>query len=127
MRKQIAAANWKMNLTYQQGSTLLQTIVSADISLKENQAAVFAVPFPYLEMAIDTVQHKKNYSISAQNCSDKKSGAYTGEVSVEMLKSMEVNYCLVGHSERREYFADSNRLLADKVNIYLAKTITPIF
>jgi triosephosphate isomerase len=127
MRKQIAAANWKMNLTYPQGSTLLQTMVSADISLKENHTAVFAVPFPYLEMAVDTVQHKKNYSISAQNCSDKKSGAYTGEVSAEMLKSMEVNYCLVGHSERREYFGESNRLLADKVNICLANAITPIF
>ena len=54
MRKQIAAANWKMNLTYQQATSLLQTIISADISLKENHAAVFAVPFPYLEMAIDT-------------------------------------------------------------------------
>ncbi len=61
MRKQIAAANWKMNLTYQQATALLQTIISTDISLKENQSAVFAVPFPYLEMAIDTVQHKKEF------------------------------------------------------------------
>jgi triosephosphate isomerase (TIM) len=127
MRKQIAAANWKMNLTSQQGATLLQTIVSADISLNENQAAVFAVPFPYLEMAVDTVQHKKNFSIAAQNCSDKKSGAYTGEVSAEMLKSIDISYCLVGHSERREYFAETNALLAAKVNICLANEITPLF
>jgi triosephosphate isomerase (TIM) len=127
MRKQIAAANWKMNLTYEQGVALLQTLVSADISLKENHAAVFAVPFPYLEMAIDTVQHKKNYSISAQNCSDKKAGAYTGEVSTEMLKSIHVDYCLVGHSERREYFGESNLMLADKLNHCLANGITPIF
>ncbi|HEY4935509.1 MAG TPA: triose-phosphate isomerase [Puia sp.] len=127
MRKQIAAANWKMNLTYQQGATLLQTMVSAEISLKENHVAVFAVPFPYLEMAIDTVQHKKNYFIAAQNCSDKKSGAYTGEVSAEMLKSLELNYCLVGHSERREYFGESNHVLAGKVNLCLANGITPVF
>jgi triosephosphate isomerase len=127
MRKQIAAANWKMNLTYQQGAALLQTMVSAEISLKENHIAVFAVPFPYLEMAIDTVQHKKNYFIAAQNCSDKKSGAYTGEVSAEMLKSLELDYCIVGHSERREYFGESNHVLAEKVNLCLANGITPIF
>jgi triosephosphate isomerase (TIM) len=127
MRKQIAAANWKMNLTYQQGAALLQTIVTADITLNENQAAVFAVPFPYLEMAVDTVQHKKNFSIAAQNCSDKKSGAYTGEVSAEMLKSINLPYCLVGHSERREYFGESNQLLSAKLNICLANEITPIF
>jgi triosephosphate isomerase (TIM) len=127
MRKQIAAANWKMNLTYQQGTALLQTLVSTDISLKENHLAIFAIPFPYLEMAFDTIQHKKNYFISAQNCSNKKSGAYTGEVSAEMLKSMQIPYCLVGHSERREYFAESNELLAEKINICLVNGITPIF
>jgi triosephosphate isomerase len=127
MRKQIAAANWKMNLTYQQGAALLQTMVSAEIFLKENHIAVFAVPFPYLEMAIDTVQHKKNYFIAAQNCSDKKSGAYTGEVSAEMLKSLELDYCIVGHSERREYFGESNQILAEKVNLCLTNGITPIF
>ncbi|MDP9040757.1 MAG: triose-phosphate isomerase, partial [Bacteroidota bacterium] len=88
MRNQIAAANWKMNLTRQQASDLLQTLVSSDISLNEHQTAVFAVPFPYLAMAIDFVRHKNNYFIAAQNCSNKKSGAYTGEVSAEMLKSL---------------------------------------
>ncbi len=127
MRKQIAAANWKMNLTYQQGTALLKELVTADISLKEHHSAVFSVPFPYLEMAIDTVQHKNNYFISAQNCSDKKSGAYTGEVSAEMLKSIGLTYCLVGHSERREYFGESNLMLADKLNLCLANGITPIF
>jgi triosephosphate isomerase (TIM) len=127
MRKQIAAANWKMNLTAQQGAALLQAIVTADINLKEEQFAVFAVPFPYLEMAVDTVQHKKNFLVAAQNCSDKKSGAYTGEVSAEMLKSIGLPYCLVGHSERREYFGETNELLAVKVNICLTHEITPLF
>jgi triosephosphate isomerase len=127
MRKQIAAANWKMNLTYQQGDTLLQTIMSADIPLKENHCAVFAVPFPYLKLANDGIHHKSNYFISAQNCSDKKSGAYTGEVSAEMLRSVNIHFCLIGHSERREYFGESNLMLADKVNICLTNEITPIF
>jgi len=127
MRRQIAAANWKMNLTAQQGAALLQTIVTTPISLQENQFAVFAVPFPYLEMATDTIQHKKNFAVSAQNCSNKKSGAYTGEVSAEMLKSIEVAYCLVGHSERREYFAESNQVLAEKLDLCLSNGITPIF
>lgn len=127
MRKQIAAANWKMNLTYQQGTTLLQTITAADISLSDNHYGLFAVPFPYLEMAHDTLDHKKNFKIAAQNCSNKKSGAYTGEVSAEMLKSIDVNYCLVGHSERREYFGESNALLAEKINICLTYGITPLF
>jgi triosephosphate isomerase len=127
MRKQIAAANWKMNLTRQQGTTLLDALLSVDISWKENHVAVLAVPFPYLEMAFETVRHKKNYFIAAQNCSDKKAGAYTGEVSAEMLKSVNVHYCLVGHSERREYFGESNLMLADKLNMNLANGITSIF
>jgi triosephosphate isomerase len=127
MRKQIAAANWKMNLTYQQGTTLLKTLMEAGIKLKENQIALFAVPFPYLEMAVHAIQNKNNYFIAAQNCSDKKSGAYTGEVSAEMLKSLNIKYCLVGHSERREYFAETNKILSDKINMCLAYDITPVF
>jgi triosephosphate isomerase (TIM) len=127
MRRQIAAANWKMNLTSQQGAVLLQTLSGAEISLKEYQLVVFAVPFPYLEMAIDTVHHKKNFAVAAQNCSNKKSGAYTGEVSAEMLKSIDVPYCLVGHSERREYFNESNQMLAEKIDCCLANGMTPIF
>ena len=127
MRRQIAAANWKMNLTSQQGSVLLQTLVTADLSLKEHQLAVFAVPFPYLEMAVDTVQHKKHFVVAAQNCSNKKSGAYTGEVSTEMLKSIEVSFCLIGHSERREYFNENNQFLAEKLDRCLENGITPIF
>ena len=127
MRKQIAAANWKMNLTSQQGSVLLHRLVEADISLKETQEAVFAVPFPYLEMAMNIVQHKKNFGIAAQNCSNRKSGAYTGEVSAEMLKSIHVPYCLVGHSERREYFGETNQVLAEKIDLCLTFNLTPIF
>jgi len=127
MRKQIAAANWKMNLTYEQGEALLKEITSAGIQLQSNQQAIFAVPFPYLAMAKTAVTGQSNFAIAAQNCSDKKSGAYTGEVSAEMLQSMGISYCVIGHSERREYFLESSKVLADKVNICLQYNITPIF
>jgi triosephosphate isomerase len=127
MRKQIAAANWKMNLTYQQGEKLLDEILQEKIQLEHNQQVIFAVPFPYLIMAKSEVSNENGYSIAAQNCSDKKSGAYTGEVSAEMLQSIGIQYCVVGHSERREYFLENNKVLAEKVNICLQHEITPIF
>src|SRR5262245_33805036 len=119
MRKQIAAANWKMNLTFKEGETLLNDILSAKIELASHQHAIFAVPFPYLLMSDGIVKRTGNYDIAAQNCNDKKSGAYTGEVSVEMLQSIGIKYCVLGHSERREYYFETNKLLADKVNICL--------
>jgi len=127
MRKQIAAANWKMNLTYQQGEKLLDEILETNITLEEHQKVIFAVPFPYIIMAMSEVADERGYSIAAQNCSDKKNGAYTGEVSAEMLQSIGVKYCIVGHSERREYFLENNKILAEKVNVCLLHEITPIF
>jgi len=127
MRKQIAAANWKMNLTYRQGEQLLDDILNAKISLKDQQLVVFAVPFPYLIMVNSEIADAKNYFVAAQNCYTKKSGAYTGEVSAEMLQSIGIKFCVLGHSERREYFAESNQMLAEKINICLAYDIAPIF
>lgn len=127
MRRKIAAANWKMNLTYQQAEKLLSEILSSGISLAPHQQVIFAVPFPYLIMAKSEVADERGYAVAAQNCSDKKSGAYTGEVSAEMLNSIGVKYCVIGHSERREYFGETNKMLADKVNICLQHDITPIF
>jgi len=127
MRKQIAAANWKMNLTYQQGEKLLNEIFEAKIDLSQHQQVIFAVPFPYLIMANSEVSDGEGYDVAAQNCNDKKSGAYTGEVSAEMLQSISIKYCIIGHSERREYHFETNKILADKVNICLQHGITPIF
>lgn len=127
MRKQIAAANWKMNTSFEQGQKLLDDILAENISITDNRSVLFAVPFPYLLMANDKVKGKKGYAIAAQNCYHKKSGAYTGEVSVEMLQSIGIGYCLVGHSERREYFGESNGILAEKVNLCLEAGITPVF
>lgn len=127
MRKQIAAANWKMNSTYQDGEKLLADILENKITLGPTQLTIFAVPYPYLIMANSRVAHEKNYFIAAQNCYHKKSGAFTGEVSTSMLQSIGIKYCVVGHSERREYFKETNRELAEKVNLCLESGITPIF
>ena len=127
MRKQIAAANWKMNMTYQQGEKLIDEILNAKIELGNDQQVIFAVPFPYLIMASSEVAEEKGYAVASQNCSDKKNGAYTGEVSAEMLNSIGVKYCIVGHSERREYFLETNNALAEKLNLCFAHRITPIF
>lgn len=127
MRKQIAAANWKMNLTVQQGEQLINDLLSKPHELKENQLAIFAVPAPYLMMAQEKLGNKKRVAVAAQNCYSKKSGAYTGEISVEMLNSIDVKYVVLGHSERREYFNESNQFLAEKIDICLSHQITPIF
>jgi triosephosphate isomerase (TIM) len=127
MRKQIAAANWKMNLTYQQGEKLLNEILNAHIDLHDDQQVIFAVPFPYLIMCKSEVAEERGYDVAAQNCNEKQSGAYTGEVSAEMLHSVGVKYCIVGHSERREYYGETNELLAKKLTACLDQYITPIF
>jgi triosephosphate isomerase (TIM) len=127
MRKQIAAANWKMNLTYPQAENLLTDVLNANIELKEDQQAVFAVPSPYLIMTNAVLATKENYFAAAQNCYNKKSGAFTGEISVEMLHSLNIEYCVIGHSERREYFGENNKMLAEKIDLCLEYDITPIF
>lgn len=127
MRKQVAAANWKMNLTYQQAEQLITDIINTPHTLAAHQLAVFAVPFPYLKMVADKVNGKTGAGVAAQNCYTQKAGAYTGETSVEMLQSVGATYVVLGHSERREYFNESNQMLAEKVNIVLSYGLTPIF
>lgn len=125
MRKQIAAANWKMNKTLQEGQQLLHDIVSKMPSLTNSQHVIFALPYPYLGILKSKVPVQSG-QLAAQNCHHASSGAYTGEVSVSMLKSLEIPYCIVGHSERREYFHETNAQLAEKINLCLSVGITPI-
>jgi len=127
MRKQIAAANWKMNLNYEQALTLSQTVISGLPSLKNHQQVIFGVPFPYLLPIVDLAKQSEHVSVAAQNCSDKSSGAFTGETSVEMLTSIGVTHVIVGHSERREYFQESNAMIAEKINLLLQSNLIPIF
>lgn len=127
MRKQIATANWKMNLTFQQGEKLLDDILGAEIKLSDHQQVLFSVPYPYLLMTRSEVAEEHNYYAAAQNCYHKKAGAYTGEVSAEMLHSIGIHYCIIGHSERREFFNETNAMLADKADLCFENYITPLF
>ncbi len=127
MRKQIAAANWKMNLALHQAESLTDELMADPHQPGENQEVVFGVPFPYLSHIKNILAGKRNVFIAAQNCYHKKNGAYTGEVSAEMLRSIGVDYVIVGHSERREYFNESHTLLADKTNLCFEYGLKPIF
>ena len=126
MRKQIVAANWKMNGTLSQANELLDAFANATLDVNEQRIAVFAVPAPYLILANEKLSGHPYLHVAAQNAHSKKSGAYTGEISVEILQSIDINYVVLGHSERREYFNESNAFLAEKVDIALAYNITPI-
>ena len=127
MRKQIAAANWKMNLSLDQAETLLNELEASAYSLGTDQEAIFAVPSIYIPLALSKLANKHNVYVAAQNCHQKEAGAYTGEISASMLQSIGVKHIIVGHSERREYFAESDVLLAEKVNAILGIHSTPIF
>ncbi len=127
MRKQIAAANWKMNLTLEEGKKLMNEILTSDIKLEENQAAVFAVPFPYLMNNKSITDKATNFFTAAQNCGAEKSGAFTGEVSASMINSIGIEYVIIGHSERREYYNETNEVLVKKINLALENNLNPIF
>ena len=127
MRKQIAAANWKMNLSLDEAEQLIGNILEAKIILDTHQEAVFAVPFPYLMHIKNIISNHPNFYIAAQNCAAEKAGAFTGETSAQMINSIQVPYVLIGHSERREYYAETNEILAKKIDLTIANNLTPIF
>ncbi len=127
MRKQIAAANWKMNLNQQEAKDLLTNILDKLPKLTDNQQVVFSVPALYILNAVQQIGGISNVFVAAQNCHQNTNGAYTGEISAPMYSSVGVNHIVIGHSERREYFAESDALLAEKVNAVLANNSIPIF
>lgn len=126
MRQKIVAGNWKMNNSLEEGKKLALDVLEKATGSEEAQI-VLGTPFIHLTSVVESVGGKKGIEISAQNCSDKASGAYTGEISASMVKSTGANYVILGHSERREYFKESNEELAAKVDIALANDLTPIF
>lgn len=128
MRKKIIAGNWKMNLTFEEGQKLTSEIVNMfkDEEVKD-VIAVLNPPFPHLFPVKKLIGDTPGIFVGAQNCSEKESGAFTGEVSANILVSFGVSYVIIGHSERRGYFKESNETLAEKVKAALAGGLTPIF
>jgi triosephosphate isomerase len=128
MRQKIVAGNWKMNKTLEEANILATEVMGmvAD-EVKGNVAVVLCTPFPYLLPVKNLLGNNTRISVSAQNCSEHESGAYTGEVSAGMLKSMGVPYVVLGHSERRQFFGEDGKLLAKKIDVAQKNGLTPIF
>lgn len=127
MRKKIVAGNWKMNMTLAEGKTLVEGILAGLPALNESRQVVIAPPFTHLSQTATQLDEYEHIYLGAQNCSSEASGAYTGEVSAAMLRSAGVQYVIIGHSERREYFKEDDALLARKVEQALAMDMKVIF
>jgi triosephosphate isomerase len=126
MRKKIVAGNWKMNTDYSEGISLFSEIVNiVKDEKKGDQIAIICAPFTHLNSL--SKLGGESVKIGAQNCHQNESGAFTGEISAKMIKSVGCEYVIIGHSERRQYFAESDELLAEKTKIALANALTPIF
>ncbi|MBN1599662.1 MAG: triose-phosphate isomerase [Bacteroidales bacterium] len=124
MRKKIVAGNWKMNTTVQEGIELAKGV--NDKVSGSDVTVILCTPFVHLTEVKRQISKETLY-LGAQNCSDHQSGAYTGEVSAAMVKSAGADYVILGHSERRSYYGETDSLLADKVKIVLENNLTPIF
>jgi triosephosphate isomerase len=116
-----------MNKTFEEADELINDIKDQleGITLDRNTQVIICPPFPFLEMATD-YSEESYFAVGAQNVSDQESGAYTGEVSAAMLESMELEYCIVGHSERRAYYHETDEIVARKVDQLLKHGISPI-
>lgn len=126
MRKNIVAGNWKMNTTLQEGIALAKELNETLANVTPNCDVVVCTPFTHLTSVVNTVDTKK-IGVGAENCADKAAGAYTGEVSASMVASTGAKYVIIGHSERRAYYHETNDILKEKTLLALANGLTPIF
>lgn len=126
MRKNIVAGNWKMNKTLQEGIALAKELNEVLANERPNCDVIICTPFIHLASVTPLVDSAK-IGVGAENCADKESGAYTGEVSAAMVASTGAKYVILGHSERRAYYHETPEILKEKVRLALANGLTPIF
>jgi len=124
MRKKIVAGNWKMNNTLPEGLSLAKELEQSLTGKDVNCEVVICTPFIHLASIAKEIAA---IGLGAQNCADKNSGAYTGEVSAAMIASTGAQYVIIGHSERRAYYGETNAILKEKVMLALTYRLTPIF
>lgn len=124
MRKNIVAGNWKMNNDIQQTYNLLEEIISK--KPKTDTEIIVAPSFVSLPLAVEKLKGTE-VKVAAQNAHQNENGAFTGEVSIPMLKSIGIDTVILGHSERRAYFGETNSLLAEKINTALKHNFTVIY
>lgn len=128
MRKNIVAGNWKMNLDLEQGIHLFNEIQELlNVELSGEQEVIVCSPSIHLNSLANALKSEVKLSIGAQNCHQADSGAYTGEISAQMIASTGAKYVIIGHSERRLYYSESNSLLAQKLDASLKNGLFPIF
>jgi triosephosphate isomerase len=128
MRKKIVAGNWKMNLDYNEGLSLFSELINMiNDEVTGKQEAVVYSPFIHLHSLAHLAKGYPKISLGAQNAHQAESGAYTGEISAKMIKSVGAEYVILGHSERRQYFGEDNALLAKKTDTVLNNGLKPIF
>ena len=126
MRKKIVAGNWKMNMNLQEGVALAKELNEVLTAEKPNCDVVICTPFIHLATVAQFL-NQDVIGLGAENCADKVKGAYTGEVSAEMVKSTGAQYVILGHSERREYYKETPEILKEKVQLALANGLKVIF
>ena len=126
-RKKIVAGNWKMNLSLQEAQSLTAELIGMIQDEKHNACEVVLFPpFVYINTIRKQIQDTTIH-VGAQNCADQSAGAYTGEVSVNMLQSVGASAVLIGHSERRTYYHETNQICATKINLAIQQNITPFY
>ena len=125
MRKKIVAGNWKMNKSWSEALELTKALAENAPAFPAGVNVIIAPPAIYLHGL--QAQLPNSVAVAAQNCSHHDAGAYTGEISAGMLASMGINYCIIGHSERRQYYGETNEIIRAKVDACLRNGITPIF
>lgn len=123
--RNIAAGNWKMNLNHAEASALLDELTKNSATFG-NTEVVVAPPAIYLSEFSAKLKGHHGLKLAAQNVHQKPSGAYTGEISAGMLAALGISFCLVGHSERRQFFGETDESVAQKVNVLLENGISPI-
>lgn len=126
MRKKIVAGNWKMNKSLSEGIQLIDDILKGKAQ-ESDVIKIIATPFIHLTEVARQLSKHHDFKLAAQNCHHQSSGAFTGEIAAEMIASTGASHVIIGHSERRMYFNESNELLLQKTKAALAARLTPIF
>lgn len=124
MRTKIVAGNWKMNNTFSEGIDLINQLIAKSDSVK-NAQLIIAPPYILTNKAANIIKNK-NIDLAGQNCSNHSSGAYTGEISASMLKSTGAKYVILGHSERRAYYHETDQIINEKIKLSIKNDLIPI-
>ncbi len=124
MRKKIVAGNWKMNTTVQEGIKLAKEVEAFASRINNSAVVVICCPFTHLT---EITKVTSKVAVGAENCASEISGAFTGEVSASMIVSTGAKFVIIGHSERRAYYHETDEILSKKVKLALLNNLTPIF